>query len=58
MGYEGPVTGSAKWHADRGLQVVHQGHYDEVIKESTEVIELAPNFAGAYNTRGIAYVQK
>jgi Flp pilus assembly protein TadD len=55
-GCGGPAKGSAEWHADRGYKLFNQGHYDEAIKESTEAIELAPNFAEAYNTRGIAYV--
>ncbi len=58
VGCGGPAKGSAEWHADRGYKLFHQGLYDEAIKECTKAIELAPDFAEAYNARGIAYVQK
>ena len=57
-GCGGPAKGSAEWHADRGYKLFNQGNYDEAIKECTEAIELAPDFAEAYRNRGIAYVQK
>ncbi len=57
-GCGGPAKGSAAWHADQGSQLFNQGRYDEAIKEGTEAIELAPDFAEAYSNRGIAYVQK
>ena len=57
-GCGGPAKGSAEWHADQGYKLFNQGRYDEAIKECTEAIELAPNFAEAYSNRGIAYVQK
>jgi Flp pilus assembly protein TadD len=57
-GCGGPAEGSAEWHADRGYKLFNLGNYDEAIKECTEAIELAPDFAEAYSNRGIAYVQK
>ncbi len=57
-GCGGPAKGSAEWHADRGYKLFNQGNYDEAIKECTEAIELAPDFAEAYRNRGLAYVQK
>ena len=54
----GPAKGTAEWHADQSYKLFNQGRYEEAIKECTEAIELAPNFAEAYSNRGIAYVQK
>ena len=57
-GCGGPAKGSAEWHADRGYKLAKMKLFTQAIKECTEAIELAPDFAEAYSNRGIAYVQK
>ena len=53
-----PSESTAEWHSNQGAYLVEESRYDEAIKECSEAIELAPDFAEAYSKRGIAYVQK
>ena len=38
-----------------GLHIAHKGNYDQAISDFTKAIGLDPNYAKAYNNRGLAY---
>lgn len=42
-------------HFDAGLKLQVQGHFEEAIGEYDQTIELDPEYAMAYNNRGLAY---
>jgi tetratricopeptide (TPR) repeat protein len=48
---------SAKIYA-RGVEAMHRQDYDLAIAEFTQVIQLKPKYAGAYNNRGVSYAHK
>ena len=40
--------------ANRGLAQLYLGRYEKAISDYTEVLRLKPDYAGAYNNRGLA----
>ena len=48
----------AKEHLNTGNEHFEQGQYDEAIVEYTKAIELEPQLAIVYNSRGLAYHMK
>jgi tetratricopeptide (TPR) repeat protein len=55
---EAESVDAANNELQKGISFFDKQDYDAAIRSFTEVIRLAPKFAGAYNNRGIAYRQK
>lgn len=55
---EAKSVDAANNELQKGMSFFHKQDYDAAIRCYTEVIRLAPTFAGAYNNRGIAHRQK
>ncbi len=52
------ATATAEEHFNRGVTLYEQGRLDKAIGEFTKAIELDPNYAEAYRSRGFAYSKK
>jgi len=57
-GCGGPAKGTADWHFNQGNNLAENSRYDEAIEEYNEAIRLNPEYAEAYNNRGLAYKEQ
>ncbi len=54
----GAPPAEARYRFQQGLALAANGRIDESIREFSDAINLAPNYAAAYGNRGVAYMMQ